>query len=193
MTLPHSGCCMTTFSASYTVLKYIIVGTSPREFGVGGINSQPLISFSIWERNDCPCHDTSPLTCTCTHEKCVGLPPQSHRPRCLKHVFVLKHAGCATMSTWSAFGVSIVSALVYHVSYRGVICLKIDDAINAAAVHLFCGCWGLLAAGFTATDTARKDVGYPDGDSCTRSAQFTTNAFMAAMIMIWVREFSRTC
>ncbi|CAN0182284.1 unnamed protein product [Ascophyllum nodosum] len=94
-------------------------------------------------------------------------------------------AGCATMSHWSAIGVSIVSALVYHVSYRGVICFKIDDAVNASAVHLFCGCWGLIAAGFTATDTARSDVEYPDEASCPRSTQFATNAFMAAIIIAW--------
>ena len=96
-------------------------------------------------------------------------------------------SGCATMSHWSAIGVSIVSALVYHVSYRGVICFKIDDAVNASAVHLFCGCWGLIAAGFTATDTARSDVEYPDEASCPRSTQFATNAFMAAIIIAWVR------
>ncbi|CBJ29574.1 Ammonium transporter [Ectocarpus siliculosus] len=45
-------------------------------------------------------------------------------------------AGCATMLPWHAIWVSIVSALLYHVSYRGIICCKIDDAINAAAVHL---------------------------------------------------------
>lgn len=40
------------------------------------------------------------------------------------------------MDPWPAIGVSFVSALVYHVSYRLVICCRIDDAVNAAAVHL---------------------------------------------------------
>ena len=121
-----------------------------------------------------------------SHPRTGSLPKRS------RTLSALTCSGCATMSNWSAIGVSIVSALVYHVSYRGVMCFKIDDAVNAAAVHLFCGCWGLIASGFTATDTARSDVEYPDGDSCPRSAQLATNAFMAIVILAWVRWSSLT-
>lgn len=91
----------------------------------------------------------------------------------------------------SAIGVSTVSALLYHVSYRGFICLKIDDAVNAGAVHFACGFWGLLAAGWTVTAAARADLGYPDEESCTREAQIGTNALMAFTIFAWVRVFRR--
>lgn len=95
--------------------------------------------------------------------------------------------GCATMHYRSAIGVSIGSAFVFHVSYRVFICFKIDDAINAGAVHFACGFWGLLAAGFTATDAARKDAGYPTGGSCSVGNQLAVNAILALVVFSSVR------
>lgn len=87
----------------------------------------------------------------------------------------------------SAIGVAIVAALMYHISYRGFICKKVDDAVNAAAVHGVCGLWGLIAAGFTVVDSAREDVGYPSADTCSRIEQSLANLIMAAFILLWVR------
>ncbi|CAM9692436.1 unnamed protein product [Scytosiphon promiscuus] len=94
-------------------------------------------------------------------------------------------AGCATTSYHATIGVSFVSALLYHVSYRGFICLKIDDAVSAAAVHLVCGAWGLLAAGFTVLDSARTDAGYPPKDSCSGHGQGFANLLMMAVILVY--------
>eukprot|EP00752_Nemacystus_decipiens_P014589 g12992.t1 len=94
-------------------------------------------------------------------------------------------AGCATMSYQAAIGVSFVSALLYHVSYRGFICLMIDDAVSAGAVHLVCGGWGLLAAGFTAMDDARLDAGYPSSDQCGMGWQTLAN-FLMAFCCTWI-------
>lgn len=42
--------------------------------------------------------------------------------------------------------------------------LHIDDPVDAAPVHLFCGAWGLLAVGFFATETSTQlTYGYADG------------------------------
>lgn len=96
------------------------------------------------------------------------------------------------MSYWSAVGVSIGSALVYHVTYRGFICLRVDDAVGAAAVHFSCGLWGLLAAGFTASSaTAREDIGYPDKESCSGDNQMMANSLMALAILCYVRGVNR--
>ncbi|CBJ33654.1 Ammonium transporter [Ectocarpus siliculosus] len=91
-------------------------------------------------------------------------------------------AGCATMSPHAAIGVSFVSALLYHVSYRGFICLMIDDAVSAGAVHLVCGAWGVIAAGFTGMEGPRLDAGYPPQALCSRGAQVGTNFVMVAII-----------
>eukprot|EP00903_Cladosiphon_okamuranus_P022254 g20464.t1 len=96
-------------------------------------------------------------------------------------------AGCATMSYASAVWVSLVSALVYHVLYRMIICCKIDDAVGAGAVHFGCGMWGLVAAGFTATDDDRRvDAGYPPIDKCSSGSQVSANVLMAAIILLYV-------
>ncbi|CAB1098583.1 unnamed protein product [Ectocarpus sp. CCAP 1310/34] len=96
-------------------------------------------------------------------------------------------AGCATMHPWHAIWVSIVSALVYHVSYRGIICCNIDDAINAAAVHLVGGLWGVVAAGLTVDNAARVDLGFPgQEDGCTPENQAWVNVLMAVIIFGYV-------
>ncbi|CAM9936667.1 unnamed protein product [Ectocarpus sp. 4 AP-2014] len=91
-------------------------------------------------------------------------------------------AGCATMSPHAAIGVSFVSALLYHVSYRGFICLMIDDAVSAGAVHLVCGAWGVIAAGFTGMEGPRQDAGYPPQALCSRGAQVVMNLAMVGII-----------
>lgn len=72
------------------------------------------------------------------------------------------------MSYSSAVWVSLVSALMYHISYRSIICLSIDDAVGAGAIHFLCGCWGLIAAGLTATEAGRLDAGYPSWTNAAR-------------------------
>eukprot|EP00752_Nemacystus_decipiens_P005993 g5412.t1 len=99
-------------------------------------------------------------------------------------------AGCATMSYGSAVWVSFVSVLLYHVSYRVFICLKIDDAVGAGAIHFVCGLWGLIAAGFTATEDARLDAGYPSTDECSSVSQLSANAVLAGTILLYVAPSS---
>lgn len=98
-----------------------------------------------------------------------------------------QNLGCATMNYASAVWVSFVSALVYHVSYRAIICCKIDDAVGAGAIHFFCGFWGLLAAGCTVTDAARLDAGYPSADQCSFGSQYEANVLMGVIIALYVR------
>eukprot|EP00752_Nemacystus_decipiens_P004698 g4286.t1 len=95
-------------------------------------------------------------------------------------------AGCATMDPWPAILVSSASGFFYHIWYRVVLRCRIDDAVNAAAVHLFGGLWGLVAAGFTVVDSAREDLGYPDEEAgCTRQKQFLANFAMACIIFVY--------
>lgn len=91
------------------------------------------------------------------------------------------------MGNGSAIGVSFVSVLLYHVFYRGFICCKIDDSVGAGALHFVCGAWGLLAAGFTGTEAARIDAGYPSMDVCSRGSQTLLNFAAMIGIIIYVR------
>ena len=92
------------------------------------------------------------------------------------------------MSYHWAIGVSFVSALLYHVSHRGFMCCMVDDAVAAGAVHLVCGAWGLVAAGFTGVEAARLDAGYPPEDVCGRGSQTLVNLLMAVVILIYVSQ-----
>jgi len=92
------------------------------------------------------------------------------------------------MSHGSAVWVSFVSALLYHVSYRGIICMQIDDSVGAGAIHFVGGAWGLLAAGFTSIETARVDAGYPSKEECSGQSQFVANLLATILICIYVRR-----
>eukprot|EP00903_Cladosiphon_okamuranus_P011035 g10421.t1 len=68
----------------------------------------------------------------------------------------------------------------------GITAGGVDDAVNAAAVHLFGGFWGLIAAGFTVNNAARVDLGYPtEDDDCTWENQARANFAMAGIIMLY--------
>eukprot|EP00752_Nemacystus_decipiens_P001280 g1274.t1 len=94
-------------------------------------------------------------------------------------------AGCATMSYHWVFFVSFMSALLYHAWYRKFICWMIDDAVSAGAVHLVCGAWGLIAAGFTGVEAARMDAGFPAEDECGRVSQLGLNLVAVVAIVIY--------
>jgi Amt family ammonium transporter len=56
-------------------------------------------------------------------------------------------AGCAALRPWQSVLTGIVAVPVYLLSSKMLVKLKIDDAIDASPVHLFCGFWGCLAVG----------------------------------------------
>jgi len=56
-------------------------------------------------------------------------------------------AGCATVDPWSAVPIGMVGACVYTAwasFVRNI--LKVDDVVDASAVHFACGAWGLISA-----------------------------------------------
>lgn len=56
-------------------------------------------------------------------------------------------AGCATVDTWAAVVIGIVSGWVYLAISKTIVKLRIDDAVDAIPVHMGGGMWGILAAG----------------------------------------------
>jgi len=56
-------------------------------------------------------------------------------------------AGCASVRPWEAMLIGLLSAPVYLSASAMLKMLKIDDPLDAAPVHMFCGAWGVLAAG----------------------------------------------
>lgn len=54
---------------------------------------------------------------------------------------------------WAALIIGLISGVVYVFSSKLVSnVLKVDDPLDAAAVHGFCGAWGLIAAALFAAE-----------------------------------------
>lgn len=60
-------------------------------------------------------------------------------------------AGCSTVPDWAAIIIGIIGCFVYIGGSTLMVLLKLDDPVDAVAVHGICGAWGLLAVGIFAT------------------------------------------
>jgi ammonium transporter, Amt family len=56
-------------------------------------------------------------------------------------------SGCATVDPWAAMLIGILGGGVYYGSSLLLLKFEIDDPVDAAPVHLFCGAWGVVSAG----------------------------------------------
>lgn len=57
-------------------------------------------------------------------------------------------AGCAAVQPWAALVIGIIGGIVYSLGCKVLWLIQADDPVEAAAVHGFCGIWGLIALGF---------------------------------------------
>jgi Amt family ammonium transporter len=60
-------------------------------------------------------------------------------------------AGCSVVEPWAALIIGLVSGVVYVLSSKLLVSLKIDDAVDAIPVHFFNGMWGCIATGLFAS------------------------------------------
>lgn len=60
-------------------------------------------------------------------------------------------AGCTTVEIWASVVIGFIGAFFYHGASCLMRRLKIDDPLDAFAVHGACGLWGCLAVGFFCT------------------------------------------
>jgi Amt family ammonium transporter len=73
-------------------------------------------------------------------------------------------ASCAFVEPYAAFVIGVVGACVYTGASKLLLRLRIDDPLDASAVHYFSGVWGVLAAGLFAREQYVEAVyGYADG------------------------------
>merc|ERR1719399_157720 len=56
-------------------------------------------------------------------------------------------AGCGFVEPWETIIIAMMGACVYQGASMAVVKLKIDDVVDAFAVHGACGLWGVLALG----------------------------------------------
>ena len=67
-------------------------------------------------------------------------------------------AGCATIPPWAALMVGVAGAGIYRVASKVLLQCKVDDPLDAFAVHGACGLWGLLACALFTTPEFAKSV-----------------------------------
>jgi hypothetical protein len=61
--------------------------------------------------------------------------------------------GCAVVEPWAAALIGSVAGILYIIGSRGLVWLRLDDAVDAIPVHLVNGAWGLIAVGLLASPT----------------------------------------
>ena len=72
-------------------------------------------------------------------------------------------AGCATVMPWAALLIGTTGACVYRGASQLMLAMRIDDPLDAFAVHGASGCWGVIAASlFSTPEFAEAVTGQPN-------------------------------
>jgi Amt family ammonium transporter len=95
-------------------------------------------------------------------------------------------AGCAVVEPWESLLIGFLGALIYQGTSMLMLQLKIDDVVDAFAVHGACGLWGIVAVGFFGNPD--KDMG---GNGLLYGGdQLGTQLFAGLMVVAWVGGLS---
>lgn len=104
-------------------------------------------------------------------------------------------AGCATVTPWCAIIIGAIGGVLYLLSSKLLIKLRIDDAVDAIPVHLTNGLWGVIAAGLFSKRDLMSNAGYSGdhagwffewGNGSANASVLVTQLAGAAWIIGWV-------
>jgi len=99
-------------------------------------------------------------------------------------------AGCSVVEPWAAILMGAIGAAVYHLASCTMRKFKIDDPLDAFAVHGACGAWGVIAVGiFCVKDYSYSASMAPDAGifmSGTRGVLFITQVITVLIEIPWV-------
>lgn len=71
-------------------------------------------------------------------------------------------ADCDGATKWGSLVIGIISSFVYLLSSKLLVLKKIDDPLDASALHMGCGLWGLMSVGIF-----DKNLGFLHGKKFT--------------------------
>jgi Amt family ammonium transporter len=99
-------------------------------------------------------------------------------------------AGCSVVPDWAALIIGFSGCFIYVGWSKLMIAMKIDDPVDAVAVHGACGIWGCLAVGIFAEKNIIAAAGYGFA-GCTFAGnsngwQFATQLVGVLSIIAWV-------
>lgn len=97
-------------------------------------------------------------------------------------------AGANVIEPWGAFMAGVIGAFVYLGASKLITFMKIDDPLDAFAVHGACGFWGLLVVGIFGTKSAfvfatGEDGGCLETGGC--GAILAANASFGIAVVLW--------
>eukprot|EP00929_Paragymnodinium_shiwhaense_P017600 TRINITY_DN12706_c0_g1_i1.p1 TRINITY_DN12706_c0_g1~~TRINITY_DN12706_c0_g1_i1.p1 ORF type:complete len:486 (+),score=94.40 TRINITY_DN12706_c0_g1_i1:136-1593(+) len=88
---------------------------------------------------------------------------------------------CAFVQPWEAVFIGLIAGVIYQMTSMVITRLKIDDVVDAFAVHGANGAWGLLAAGFFGNPAD----GFGGNGILYGGNQLTTQIFAIVIISGW--------
>jgi Amt family ammonium transporter len=95
-------------------------------------------------------------------------------------------APCAVVKSWEAVIIGFVGGFVFQGTSMLMKILKIDDVVDAIAVHGACGLWGMIAIGLF----GNPDEGIGGNGAFYGGDQLGTQLFAAVLIAVWVTSLS---
>ena len=90
-------------------------------------------------------------------------------------------ASCTIVKPWAAIIIGVIGAFIYVASSRFLKSVRLDDPMDAAAIHGFTGIWGLLAAGLFGW----ADLLDPTSDAIATGRQFGMQLLGGLIIAAW--------
>lgn len=94
-------------------------------------------------------------------------------------------AGCHVVKPWAAICIGIIGGGIFYGSSTLMVKLGIDDPLDAAAVHGFCGIWGVMAIAFFGLEDYMKGTYEFDGELQNWSTRFRNQFVGIFTIVIW--------
>eukprot|EP01062_Namystynia_karyoxenos_P011732 TRINITY_DN14216_c1_g1_i2.p1 TRINITY_DN14216_c1_g1~~TRINITY_DN14216_c1_g1_i2.p1 ORF type:complete len:564 (+),score=210.17 TRINITY_DN14216_c1_g1_i2:94-1692(+) len=95
-------------------------------------------------------------------------------------------AGCAVIDEWGAVVIGLVGGVLMYGTSELLLCLKIDDPLNAFPVHGACGVWGCLAVGiFARGRNIRRAYSGLDEGAVDSGDQFIVQLAGLGCIIAW--------
>jgi ammonium transporter, Amt family len=99
-------------------------------------------------------------------------------------------SACSVVEPWAAIFCGALGAVAYTIGAKLCLKLRIDDPVNATAVHFFAGMWGLLAPALFAKEANMVAATYAAGqEGLFYSGEFNmlwTQLYALGAIVAWV-------
>jgi len=99
-------------------------------------------------------------------------------------------AGCSVVEPWGAFLIGLFSAPILLGTSKFIKYLRIDDPLDAFAIHGSCGMWSVLAAGIFCTTKGATFGGYSRDQEIETGFQFGVQFIGLIVIFAWTSFFA---